>query len=286
MAQNNKEGYQYSKDGHNDFHSDIYIKDGVCSLCGLDVWEINGKYEQKLPIDVEIKLDDYIERINNIKWFQPSLNLKRGEIDKQIHTFLSSFDIMTEIEYRKLENINDGYNAVYEKRESSWSPMIYKTHNTAIDILKKSNLDTAFNSARTTTAKIIEDYFLDNSSKIDDVINGSFSPVVFAKKSNWGAVLGSVFNNLLDTIKDYDYKNSSDFSRRTRYATGQAKHDVSFALADLLALSSKDYEEKYPNGNFINILSVWEAGLYPIGMINGKFIVYVPAVNGEFPKQF
>lgn len=35
------------------------------------------KYNQELPKDVEKKLDDYIERIKAIKWFQPVENLKK-----------------------------------------------------------------------------------------------------------------------------------------------------------------------------------------------------------------
>lgn len=245
------------------------------------------KYEQELPKEIENQLNNYIERIKNIKWFEPNLNLKRSEVDRYIKTFLSSFGIKAEIEYRQLKNINDGYNAAYAGREASWSPMVYKTHHVATDVLKKINVHTAFWSAKFTVTKIIENYFLYSSSfDIDKAINGNFSPKIFAKKYNWAAVVGSVFNNLVDSVKDYEYKNSSDFSRRTKYAAEQAGHDAEFALADLLALNNEDYKDKYSNGNFINILSVWEAGLYPIGIVNGKFIVYVPPVDGEFPKQF
>ena len=35
------------------------------------------KYNQKLPAEVEEKLDAYIERIKAIKWFQPKADLMR-----------------------------------------------------------------------------------------------------------------------------------------------------------------------------------------------------------------
>lgn len=40
-----------------------------------------------------------------------------------------------------------------------------------------------------------------------------------------------------------------------------------------------EYKKKYPSGNFINLIPLWEAGLYPVGVIDGKFVVYVPPCN-------
>ena len=45
------------------------------------------------------------------------------------------------------------------------------------------------------------------------------------------------------------------------------------------------YTKKYPNGSFINLVPLWEMGLYPIGVIDGKFIVYVPPYEQKFPKE-
>ncbi len=41
-------------------------------------------------------------------------------------------------------------------------------------------------------------------------------------------------------------------------------------------VSCPDYKKKYPKGNFINLIPLWEMGLYPCGMVDGKFIVYIP----------
>jgi len=59
-------------------------------------------------------------------------------------------------------------------------------------------------------------------------------------------------------------------------AAWDAARDAARGAADILALNLKDYKKKYPNGNFINLIPLWEAGLYPIGVVNGKFIIYIP----------
>ena len=55
-----------------------------------------------------------------------------------------------------------------------------------------------------------------------------------------------------------------------------AARDAAWGAEDLLALSLKDYKKKYPKGNFVNLVPLWEMGLYPCGVLDGKFIVYVP----------
>ncbi len=59
-------------------------------------------------------------------------------------------------------------------------------------------------------------------------------------------------------------------------STCDAAQDAACGAADLLALNLPEYKEKYPNGNFINLIELWEAGLYPVGVVKGKFIIYVP----------
>lgn len=43
---------------------------------------------------------------------------------------------------------------------------------------------------------------------------------------------------------------------------------------------------KSKKGNFINLIPIYEAGLYPVGVVDGKFIVYVPPSKLKFPKEF
>jgi hypothetical protein len=59
-------------------------------------------------------------------------------------------------------------------------------------------------------------------------------------------------------------------------AARDAAKAAACAAADLLALNLKDYKKKYPCGNFINLIPLWEMGLYPCGVVDGVFIVYIP----------
>ena len=141
------------------------------------------KYGQELSKEVETKLDAYIERIKAIKWFQPAVDLKREEIEKQISLSLEAFGIKAGIEYKKLSTPKDW--------DAAWSA----TRDVAWIVARDVAWDAAWNAA-------------------------------------WGA-------------------------------------------ADLLALNLDDYKKKYPNGNFIQLIPLWEMGLYPVGVVNGKFIIYV-----------
>ena len=42
--------------------------------------------------------------------------------------------------------------------------------------------------------------------------------------------------------------------------------------------------EKKPKGNFVNLIPLWEAGLYPCGVIDGKFVVYVLEEKQSIPQ--
>ncbi len=63
-------------------------------------------------------------------------------------------------------------------------------------------------------------------------------------------------------------------------AAWDAARDAARGAADVLALNIEEYKKKYPNGNFINLIPLYEAGLYPIGVVDGKFIVYAPEEFG------
>ena len=68
-------------------------------------------------------------------------------------------------------------------------------------------------------------------------------------------------------------------------AAWEAARGAAWGAADILALNLDGYKEKYPKGNFINLIPLWELGLYPVGLVNGKFLVYVPPCNLEFPSK-
>lgn len=58
---------------------------------------------------------------------------------------------------------------------------------------------------------------------------------------------------------------------------------VKRSLLDLIAFSDDEYKRKYPSGNFLNIIDIFEMGLFPVGLINNKFTIYVPPYQLYFP---
>ena len=149
-------------------------------------------YKQKLPKEVEKKLNNYIQRIEKIKWFQPAKNLKKANIEKQVKVILKAFGVEAKIEYKQLRN------------QKAW--------NAAQDA---------------------------------------------ARDVAWGAARNAAWN---------------------------AARDAACGVNDILVSDLKEYKKKYPNGNFINLIPLWEIGLYPVGLINGKFIIYIPSCKIDFPN--
>ena len=91
-------------------------------------------------------------------------------------------------------------------------------------------------------------------------------------------VEASIEYRTLKTPDDWDA--ARDAARGATWgAARDAARDAAWGAADLLAtLTSKNlgYIAKYPNGNFVQLIPLWEAGLYPCGVVGGKFICYVP----------
>ena len=54
------------------------------------------------------------------------------------------------------------------------------------------------------------------------------------------------------------------------------------AITEILVEDLDVYEG---NKAFLSLIDIWEKGLYPIGVIGGKFIVYVPPCSQEFPDD-
>jgi len=63
-----------------------------------------------------------------------------------------------------------------------------------------------------------------------------------------------------------------------------AAWDAARGAEDVLTLNLDSYKSKYPNGSFVNIITLWEMGLYPCGVVCGKFVVYVPEKDREIPQ--
>ncbi len=66
------------------------------------------KYNQELPVEVEAKLDAYIERIKNIKWFQPKADISRDVVDTAVKASLSAFGIEQQLREHLMVTLPEG----------------------------------------------------------------------------------------------------------------------------------------------------------------------------------
>ena len=84
-------------------------------------------------------------------------------------------------------------------------------------------------------------------------------------KKDWDAAWGSAWDAAWGSARDAAWGAAWDAAR-----------GAAWGAADVLALEINAYRKKYPKGNFVNLLPLWELGLYPVGVVKGKFIIYVP----------
>jgi len=62
--------------------------------------------------------------------------------------------------------------------------------------------------------------------------------------------------------------------------------DSAWASAEILVKHNKDFKEKYPNWAFKQLFKLRKMGLYPVWVVDWKFIVYVPEVDWKMPREF
>ena len=86
-------------------------------------------------------------------------------------------------------------------------------------------------------------------------------------------------------LKAFGVEATIEYRKLETPADWGAAWDAAWGAADVLALNVDSYKEKYPEGNFINLIPLYEAGLYPVGVVDGKFIVYVPPSSTSFPTD-
>jgi hypothetical protein len=108
-----------------------------------------------------------------------------------------------------------------------------------------------------------------------------------ARGAAWDAARGAAWDAARDAARDAAWDAAWDAARGAAWdAARGAAWDAARGATDLLAgltpePQRKAYKEKYPDGNFLELIPLWEAGLYPVGVVSGKFVVYVPTDAGD-----
>ena len=198
------------------------------------------KYGQELPKDIEDKLDSYIERIKNIKWFTISESYSQAKATKQIKLALKCFGVEAKVEYRSLKTAKDWGAARGANLGADWGEAWDAAMNAAMDATFGASRGAAMNAARGAT-------FGASRGAAMNAARGAANGATFC--AAWDATLG---------------------------AARSAAKCAARGAAEINASDLPKFNKKYPKGAFLQLIPLWEMGLYPCGVIDGKFICYVP----------
>jgi len=198
------------------------------------------KYGQELPKDIEDKLDAYIERIKNIKWFTISKDYSQAKATKQIKLALKCFVVKAEIEYKSLKTENDWDAAWDAARGASWGAAGGAARGSAWVAAGGAAWGAAYDAAR-------------------DAARGAARDAAY--NAAWGAAWDAA----------YDAAGGASWGAARGAAWG-----ASWGAAEINVSDLPEFNKKYPQGAFLQLIPLWEMGLYPCGVVDGKFICYVP----------
>ena len=104
------------------------------------------------------------------------------------------------------------------------------------------------------------------------------------KPEDWDAAWGVARDVARDVARGAARDVARGVARDAAWGVARgAAWDAAWGADDLLVSDLQGYKEKYPNGSFLNLIPLYEMGLWPIGVVDGKFIVAIPASKLEFP---
>ena len=90
-------------------------------------------------------------------------------------------------------------------------------------------------------------------------------------------VEASLEYRMLKTPQDWDAARDAAWD-----AARDAARDAAWGADDLLAQHTPTYKNK--SGTFLHLIPLYELGLWPLGVVDGKFIVAVPPRSLDFPE--
>jgi len=108
----------------------------------------NGKV---LPEKINNRVNDFIDSLPKANWFNPSSDLKKKDVDKQVKFTLDCFWIKAKIEYRKLETATERASARDSARDSTWASAKASTRASTWASAKDSARDSTWASTWAST---------------------------------------------------------------------------------------------------------------------------------------
>jgi len=100
-----------------------------------------------------------------------------------------------------------------------------------------------------------------------------------ARDAAWDAARGAAWDAARDAAWGAAWGAARDAARDAAWG---AAWDAARGAAETLVEDLKEYKGKKA---FLSLEDIWEMGLYPIGVVDGVFIIYVPASKQEFPED-
>ena len=89
----------------------------------------NGK---ALPKKVQKRVNDFINHLPKVPWFNPSPDLKKEDVEKQVKFTLDCFGVKAKVKYGKLQKQEDWASARASAWDSAWA---------SVEVLLKDNAD-------------------------------------------------------------------------------------------------------------------------------------------------
>ena len=106
-----------------------------------------------------------------------------------------------------------------------------------------------------------------------------------ARDAAWDAAWGTARDAAWDAARGAAWGTARDAAWDAAWdAARGAACDAAWGAAEVISSDLEAFTKKYPNAAFLNLIQLWESGLYPFGVVDGKFIVYVPAGVKDFEE--
>ena len=103
-----------------------------------------------------------------------------------------------------------------------------------------------------------------------------------ARDAAWDAARDAAWGAALDAARDAARGAAWDAAwDAARDAARGAAWDAARGADETLVKDLKEYKGKFA---FLSLVDIYELGLYPVGVVNGKFLVFVPPCKMEFPE--
>jgi hypothetical protein len=211
------------------------------------------------------RANKFIDHLKEIKWFKPNPILSKKEIEVHVEACLSLFHLPKfKLDFKYLT-----WDAA---RDTAW--------DVAWDTARDAARIAASDAARIATWGVASDAASDAAWDTARIATWDAARDT-ARIAAWDAAPDTASDATWDAARIATWDAARDTAWDVAWDTAR---DAARNAEGLIVSDLKEYKKKYPKVPFIELMALWEMGLYPIGVVNKKFLIYIPLVNGKKPK--